>query len=145
MRQTQDELRKYNHMVSEINELYHEVAFKAGISDSIQSILYVLCYENYCCLQSEIYKLSGISRKTINSAIRRLEKDGMVYLEKGKGRNTVVRLSDKGIDFAKEKIEPLYKAENAIFAEWSEDEVETYLKLTARYKDALKEKLEKLF
>lgn len=145
MHQTQDDLRKYNYMTSEINGLYHEAAFKSGISDSVQNILYVLFAENYRCLQSEIYKQSGISRQTINSAIRRLEQDGMVYLEQGKGRNTVVCLTDEGICFAREKIESIYRVENEIFAEWSDDEVETYLKLTERYRDALKEKLEKLF
>lgn len=39
MRQTRDDLRKYNYMTSEINELYHEAAFKAGVFDSVQSIL----------------------------------------------------------------------------------------------------------
>ncbi len=145
MHQTQDDLRKYNYMTSEINGLYHEAAFKSGISDSVQNILYVLFAENYRCLQSEIYKQSGISRQTINSAIRRLEQDGIVYLEQGKGRNTVVCLTDEGICFAREKIELIYRVENEIFAEWSDDEVETYLKLTERYRDALKEKLEKLF
>ncbi len=145
MYQLQDNLRKYNYMTSEIAELYHEAAVKTGVSDSVQTILYVLYADDYHCLQSEIYRQSGVSRKTINSAIRRLEQDGMVYLEQGKGRNTIVCLTDKGISFAREKIEPLYRIENEIFAEWSSDEVEIYLKLTERYRDALKEKLDKFF
>lgn len=145
MHETRDELRKFNYMSTEIGGLYHEAAFKAGVSDSVQSILYVLYAENFRCLQSEIYKQSGIARQTINSAIQRLERDGMLYLEPGKGRNTIVSLTEKGIRFAEEKIAPLYHIENDIFAEWSQDEVETYLKLMARYRDALREKLNRLF
>lgn len=145
MRQTQEDLRKYNHLMSEINELYHEAAFRAGLSDSVQSILYVLCGENYRCLQRELYKQSGISRQTINSAIRRLEGEGLVRLEQGPGRNTIVSLTEEGIAFAKEKIEPLYRAENEIFAQWSDEEVALYLNLSERYRDALKEKLAQLF
>ncbi len=91
-------------MMSEMNGLYHEAAVKAGVSDSVHSILYVLCAENYRCLQSEIYKQAGISRQTINSAIRRLEQDNTIYLAKANGRNTIVCLTEKGIRFAKDKI-----------------------------------------
>ncbi len=145
MNQPGDDLRKYNYMLSEINALYHEAAFRAGVSDSVHCILYVLCTENYRCLQSEIYKQSGISRQTINSAIRRLERDGMVYLEQGKGRNTIVCLTDQGIDLAAKTVHPLFQIENEIFEEWSPKEVEGYLKLTEKYRDALKEKLNEFF
>ncbi len=142
--QLKKELRKLNYMVSEIGGLYHEAAVKVGVSDSVHSILYVLCAENYRCQQSEIYRQAGISRQTINSAIRRLEQDGIVYLEQGSGRNTVVCLTEEGIKFAKNKMEPIYKIENEIFDEWDAKEVEAYLTLTAKYRDALKSKIEQL-
>ena len=82
--------RQYTYLAGEINALYHEAAVKMGVSDSVQNILYVLCEKENRCLQSEISKLTGISRQTINSAIRKLEKDGIITLEPGKGRNTVV-------------------------------------------------------
>ncbi len=141
---SKNELRKLNYMMSEMGGLYHEAAVKAGVSDSVHSILYVLCAENYHCLQREIYKQAGISRQTINSAIRRLEKDEIIYLEKGNGRNTIVCLTEEGVKFAKEKIEPLYRIENEIFDEWNLKDVAAYLNLTKKYRDALKEKLERL-
>ncbi len=144
MHHAKDELRRYNYLMSEIDGLYHESAFRAGISDSVQRILYVVYSENYHCLQSEIYKQSGVSRQTINSAVRRLEQDGIVRLEKGTGRNTFVCLTDRGKRFAKEKIEPLYRMEKEIFGEWSTDEMALYLKLTEKYRDGLKEKLNKI-
>ncbi len=142
--QPKSDLRKLNYMMSEMGGLYHEAAVRAGVSDSVHSILYVLCAENYRCLQSEIYKQAGISRQTINSAIRRLEQDGMICLEKGNGRNTIVCLTEQGIEFAKDKIEPLYQIENDIFDEWDPKDVEAYLNLMAKYRDALKMKLDHL-
>ena len=68
------EAGQYTYLAGEINALYHEAAVKTGISDSVQNILYVLCERDGQCLQSEISKLTGISRQTINSAIRKLEK-----------------------------------------------------------------------
>ena len=107
---------QYTYLAGEINALYHEASVKMGISDSIQNILYVICErrENRC-LQSEISRLTGISRQTINSAIRKLEKDEIVYLEQGKGRNTIVCLTEKGKKFALEKVYPLFEVENKIW------------------------------
>ena len=109
-----------------------------GISDSVQNILYVICEQGNQCLQSEISKRTGISRQTINSAIRKLEKDEILYLEQGKGRNTIVCLTEKGEKFALEKIYPLYEIENKIWNEWTDDEQQQYLVLTQKYRDALK-------
>ena len=112
-----------------------------GISDSVQNILYVLYEKDGRCLQSEVSKLTGISRQTINSAIRNLEKDGIVYLEQGKGRNTILCLTEKGKKFAEEKMYPLYEAENKIWNEWTPEEQQQYLELTQKYRDGLKKYL----
>ncbi len=61
------EREQYTYLAGEINALYHEAAVKMGISDSVQNILYVLCEKGGKCLQSEISKLTGISRQTIRS------------------------------------------------------------------------------
>lgn len=135
----------YTHLAGEINSLYHEAAVKMGVSDSVMNILYVLCEKKGECLQSEISKLSGISRQTINSAIRNLEKDGMVYLKPGQGRNTIVCLTEKGTHFSKEKIYPLFEIENKIWNEWTADEQRQYLMLTRKYRDALKKYLPTIF
>ena len=108
------ETGQYTYLAGEINALYHEVAVKMGLSDSVQNILYVLCEKGGQCLQSEISKLTGISRQTINSAIRKLEKEEIVYLEQGKGRNTILCLTEKGKKFSAEKIMPLHEIENKI-------------------------------
>ena len=129
---------QYTYLSGEINSLYHEAAVKMGISDSVQNILYVICEQGDRCLQSEISKLTGISRQTINSSIRKLEQEGILYLEPGKGRNTIVCLTEQGKIFAAEKVLPLFEIENRIWNEWSKEEQEEYLRLTKKYRDALK-------
>lgn len=129
---------QYTYLAGEINALYHEAAVKMGISDSVQNILYVLGDRDGHCLQSEVSKLTGISPQTINSAIRRLEKDGIVYLQQGKGRNTILCLTEKGKEFAAEKMNPLYEVEEKIWNEWTEEEQQQYLALTKKYRDGLK-------
>ena len=132
---------QYTYLAGEINALYHEAAVKMGISDSVQNILYVLCEKEGRCLQSEVSKLTGISRQTINSAIRKLEKEDIVYLEQGKGRNTILCLTEKGRKFSLEKIMPLHEMENKIWNEWTAEEQQQYLALTKKYCDGLKKYL----
>lgn len=132
---------QYTYLAGEINALYHEAAVKMGISDSVQNILYVICEKEGQCLQSEVCKLTGISRQTINSAIHKLEKDGILYLASGKGKNTIVCLTEKGKKFAAEKIYPVYEAENNIWNEWTGEEQQQYLALTQKYRDGLKKYL----
>lgn len=136
---------KYTHLAGEINSLYHEAAVKMGVSDSVMNILYVICENGTRCFQSEISKLTGISRQTINSAIHKLEKDGIVYLEQGQGRNTIVCLTDKGKIFSAERVSPLFEIENKIWNEWTIEEQRQYIALTQKYRDGLKKYMNQLY
>lgn len=133
---------QYTYLAGEINALYHEAAVKMGISDSVQNILYVLCDQGSRCSQSEIGRLTGISRQTINSAIRKLERDEIVYLEQGQGRNTIVCLTNQGKAFAAQRVVPLLEAEQKIWNEWTPEEQREYLRLTQKYRDGLKRHLQ---
>lgn len=133
---------QYTYLAGEINALYHEAAVKMGLSDSVQNILYVLCDQGSRCSQSEIGRLTGISRQTINSAIRKLERDGIVYLEQGRGRNTIVCLTEQGKAFAAQRVVPLLEAEQKIWNEWTPEEQREYLRLTQKYRDGLKRHLQ---
>lgn len=136
-----DRARMYAYLSAEITSLYHEAAVKMGISDTVLNILYVLCEREGQCLQSDIFRLTGISRQTINSAIRKLEQDGLAYLEQGEGRNTLVCLTEKGHDFSAEKVRPLFQIENKIWNEWTVDEQERYLLFTQKYRDSFRKYL----
>ena len=130
-------IREYTRLSGEIDALYHELAIKMGISDSVLNILYTICEKGDQCLQSELSKLSGINRQTINSAIRKLEMDGIVYLKQGHGRNTIVCLTEKGKEFSLERIYPILEIEKNIWNEWTAEEQQQYLMFTRQYHDAL--------
>lgn len=82
--------------------------------------------------------MTGMSRQTINTAIRKLEKAEMVYLEQGTGRNTIVYLTEKGKTFCNKNISSLLEIEDKIWNEWTDEERKQYLALTQKYRDALK-------
>lgn len=87
---------------------------------------------------------SGASKQTINSALRKLESEKIVYLEVFEGRKKKVYLTEKGRRLAKDTVLRIIEAENEIFASWSEEEKSLYIGLTQRYLADFKEKIKEL-
>lgn len=142
MQTTADKERKrINYLTNEIYMTYHTAAQQVGLSDSELEILYTLCDEGDRCPQKTIYQKTGSRRSTINSAIRKLERSGALYLEASDGRSTLVCLTEKGRQLVKEKALPLLLAENAVFEEWTAKEREEYMRLTEKYLDSFRAKV----
>ena len=134
------EMKRFNHLISETEALYHEIALKLGLSDSALQILYTVCNNGEYCPLQEICRISGISKQTINSSLRKLEADDIVYLEQISGKNKNVCLTEKGKCLAESTVAKLITAENEIFSSWSYDDLDKYLKLTELYLTELKKK-----
>ena len=139
-----DAIEMFNNLISEINEAYHDVALKLELSDSAMQILYVICNGGGECLLSEIVKMSGISKQTINSAMRKLENEGVVITEDATARKKLVRLSEKGKQHVKDTVQKVIDIENEIFASWTQEEWQSYLNLTKRYITHFKERAKEL-
>ena len=88
-------MKRYNHLLGEIDSVYHEMSQKLGLSDSAMIILYTICNSGDRCPLQDICRLSGISKQTINSAIRKLEAENIVYLAPDGGKNKTVCESSK--------------------------------------------------
>lgn len=138
------ELKRYNHLMNEIDAAYHAMSLKLGLSDSAMIVLYTICEHGTSCLLQDICRTSGISKQTINSALRKLEADGILYLEPASTKNKRVCLTDKGKSLAANTAVKMMEAENDIFSSWVEEDVEKYLTLTERYLNEFREKSKKL-
>lgn len=136
-----EQLRAYNYLTSEIGMLFHEAGLHYGISDSVQNILYTLLTMGPDCTQSDISRLSGVPKQTINSAIRKLERDGMLYLEGQSAKSKLVRLTEAGQALAEQAVMPLIRAECDIFKTWSDSDRAALFQLTTRYRNDLKANL----
>ncbi len=137
-------MKRYNHLLGEIEATYHELSLKLNISDSISKILYTICNfgDNY--LLGDICRYTGLSKQTVNSALRKLENEGLIYLEAVNGKSKKVCLTDKGKEFADKTAFRILQLENEIFDTWSDEDMEKYLELTETFLTSLKEKVEKL-
>ncbi len=135
-----NEMKRFNYLLGEIEAVYHELFFKLGLSDSAAKILYTICDEGDGCLLREVRRHSGLSKQTVNSAIRKMETEKILFLEQADSKNKRVHLTEEGKQLAQRTVLRVIKAENEIFSSWSEADVEKYLALTENYLNALKEK-----
>lgn len=138
-------LRRLNHLLSETDAAYHEASVRLGLSDSVMQILYTVC--NYgdgrrCPLQ-EVCVQTGVSKQTINSALRKLEAEGAVYLEQAGRKGKDVCLTPRGEALAGRTAARIIQMENHIFASWPEDEVTAYLTLMEKYLASFRAELER--
>ena len=72
-----------------------------------------------------------------------MEKQGLLRLESGKGREKHIYLTASGRRNADESVKPIYDAEQAAFAEMAEAEREQLQKQTAHLAPEFREKGEK--
>ncbi len=140
----QSETRRYNRLISEIDEVYHEVAIRQGFSDSAMAILYALSDNDGQCRLPELIKSSGVNKQTINSALRKLEKDEIIYLEPAGGKSKRVCLTEKGFSTVHETVELVLNVEKKIYSSWSQEEWKLYLQLTERYLGQLREEMKEI-
>lgn len=138
------ELRRYNYLFGETGAAYHEMYLKLGMSDSAISILYAVLENGDKCPLQEVCHYTGLSKQTINSALRKLEAEGIVYLEMAGSKKKKVCLTEAGKLLAEKTAGRVLAAEDEIFASWPQEDVDKYLGLTESFLLALKEKTKKL-
>ena len=137
-------LRRFNHLIGEIDALYHEAALHFGMPDSAVRVLYTVCVEGGSCPIAEIIRQCGMSKQTLNSALRRLEEEGTIVLQADSGRRKRVCLTDSGRARTEQTVERLIEMENRIYETWTQEERDSHIGLTQRYLEAFAKGMEEL-
>lgn len=141
---TLSHIHRINYLTAEMDALYHQASLKFGISDSVSLVLYTICDLGDSCRLSDIYKNNGVSKQTVNSAIRKLESEGILYLVPDKGRGKRVVLTDKGKNFTESTVMKIMDAEVRAFDHWTSKEIETHLTLMERYLEDFRDTINEL-
>ena len=137
-------LKRLNCLLSEMDAAYHEAAQRQGQNDSTSRILYALCELGSPASLRAVCESTGLSKQTVNSALRRMEGDGLIYLESaGRGKD-VCLTPEGGLRVADTTAGRLIRLENSIFDEWPAEDVQQYLGLMERYLQAFRCKLPEL-
>lgn len=132
-------ITRYRKAIGEIDALYHELALKHCLSDSADAILYAICSNGDRCSLKDIVLFSGVSKQTVNSSLRKLEREGLIYLQLVNGKSKEAVLTEKGKDKCRDTVAKLVAIENKLLSKvWSEEEFIAYIELTEKYTRDLK-------
>ncbi len=134
-------VRRFYQLFCETDLVYREAAAGLGLTHSVFEILYAVWNygDDMRCPLREVRRRSGLGKQTVNSALRRLEGEGLVCLERAGGKHKDVCLTAQGAALAKRTVVRIMEAENAAFSGWTDQEEDSYLALTEKYLSALRE------
>lgn len=126
-------IQEFNQIDGRISSLYHAAALKMGLSDSEFRILYTLAVNAPGYLQSALREATGMGRSTVNSALKKLEREG----SPGSGRHTCVSLTAQGHRLADRTVCRLIRLEDRIYASWTPEEQALLLRLNRDFTEKL--------
>ena len=133
----------YNQLLKECDNIYHNAAARAGLSDCAFWILHALWEADHPLTQSEIGDNASMPRQTVNSALKKLEKDGYLTLERINGKmGKSIHLTMQGEQFAKLYIAPIAAAEERVCARFTQEEQEHFLSTFRTLVERLKAEIE---
>lgn len=138
------ELHQINRLSAQMNLLYHQAALKLGITDSGMQVLYTIFFMGDSCPLRELYAQSPTSKQTINSALNKLEYQGILYYENQEGRNKTVCLTQAGKELMEQTAAKVYQIEEEIFSQWPREELDLHIALMERYNLAFAQALQTL-
>lgn len=131
----------FNTMWHEQNEIYRKTAKRFGLSESVFWILYSLTEAGGTLGQSEICAEICQPKQTTSSALKSLERNGIVTMSEAGGRRKSVTLTQKGQTLAEQTARKIIEAENTAMEELSAEEQKLFLELFNKYNKLLSKKI----
>ena len=135
-------LKEFNDIYRQISNIYHDIANKLGLSDSAFTVFYTIYEMGGSCLQKDICELFYMSKQTVHSCIKKLEKQEYIFIKQGKDKH--IYLTEKGQQFVKQNIAPIIEIEKSIFSEMTEQQGDMLLELTKKYCNCFKQKIKNM-
>ena len=102
---------QYMHLYKEMDASYYALSCAQQLVPSEMDIYYAITVLGDGCRQRDICALALSRKQTINSALKKMEKQGLLRLESGKGREKHIYLTASGRRNADESVKPIYDAE----------------------------------
>lgn len=127
----------------ETDRLYYEVARGCGLSETAFWSLVKIYEEGGRSTQAAIVSEYFYSRQTVNSAIKSLERKGLVTIapDERDRRSKSVSLTDEGRKFCQLHIAPAVDAEQRAFESLTLEERTEFVRLVRAFTDAVDEEL----
>ena len=139
-------LAQYNSLYKDMDEVYRALARHYGLSDCALWILYSLREADDALTQNKLCGQLSLSKQTVNSALKKLEKEGIIRLvhEPGNHKNKLIQLTARGERLSEETIDHVMQMEQAAFEQFAAGEAAVYLHLHQKYVRGLQSEAEKI-
>lgn len=133
----------FNQIYKELDTVYHTYAKSVGLSDAAFWILYSVTEEKRLFTQRDFCSDWSFPPQTVNSALKDLEKRGIIVLEPvtGNKKNKWIKLTKDGEELVKKNVFSLRKIENDSLESLSEEECNIMLDTTQKYVSTLRRKI----
>ena len=125
--------QEYIQLQHQIDEFYHELAVRQGLSDSALLVLWSLEELGEGCTQTDICRQFALTKQTVHSSVRKLSGDGLLSLLPGPGREVRVYPTEAGRALLREKVLPIKRAEESASRRMGEDGLAAMLQLTQKW------------
>ena len=137
-----DKVKYLNTMLCEIDNLYQSLIQNKGLSDSEYVVLFSILELGEGCLQKDIANNSYINKKTINSTIKKLEKNGIIELRAGKYPNMHIYLTEFGKKYMKDNVIPVIEIENRVIESVPDSDFDNFISTYSKYSQIFKKETE---
>lgn len=133
-------------LVKENSGIYRDLPRLLGLSDADFWILYFLRESNEPMTQSKISRLSFLPKQTVNSALKKMERDGYVVLRDGieDKRSKTIEFTDKGLALCASTVDRVLQAEEAAFNGLSSEQQSMFITLFQKWLSILQEECERI-
>lgn len=136
---------EYSRLYKEEDSLYHRLARHFGLSDSAFWIIYALTAAPSPLSQTELCNHLALSKQTIHSALKQLERDSCIQPFDIPGRRKYLALTPKGLALAERTIRPVLELEERAFLGMAEEDRASLLALMRRHLAFMLRESEQIF
>ena len=139
-----DFLRDVNNIYKKNCAVYYKLASYYGLTETMFDILYFVRENEDCTTQAQICNNLYLRKQTVNTALKKLEKEGCIYLEKSAGnrKNKTIHFTEKGNELVRNTVDHVFEVERRAFERLSDEEKKGVLYYGLRHVNVLAEETE---
>ena len=139
---TDSKLRHINGMLSEISSIYEKLLLAKNVPEGVFVVMSSILDLGEGCLQKDISATNYVNKKTVNSTIKKLQKEEFIELKAGKYPNMHIYLTNKGREYMRNNIIPIVEVESKALELMPVSEFETLVESYRKYIDNFREHVE---
>lgn len=130
-----DELLEFYSIWKETDAIYRKLAKRSNLSESGYWVFYAVYENKGHCTQKDICDQWSLSKQTVNSALKELEKKGCITLEVSESdrRSKYIVLTNSGRELAGTIIDTIFKLEESTWMKMDEAERTAMLQSSRKY------------